>query len=222
MALNLVCAVLDRGPENLAEMAVLLALADGADKDTGETWPSQGRIAARSRQTPRSVRKVLERLRASGWVSWEKRLRPNGSQASNVYRLNLAMLGEGGRNHVPPPEPCSTPPRNHVPPPPEPRSTHGPEPRSTLEPSQKKETRARASASRAGARFASSRFETTRAPSPSVAPEVTAAGAALPAPAVRRALAASLGLPVFDPVAGCWRQGSASAEKIGRSCDVVA
>ena len=36
MAMNLVCAVLDRGPADLAEMAVLLAIADSADKDTGE------------------------------------------------------------------------------------------------------------------------------------------------------------------------------------------
>lgn len=128
MALNLVCAVLDRGPARLSDMAVLLAIADSADKDTGECWPSQRTIAARSRQTDRSVRNVLERLRADGWLTWKKRDRANGSRASSVYTVNLAKLGETPRNHVPAP-------RNDVPAPPEPRSDHAPEPRSALEPS---------------------------------------------------------------------------------------
>lgn len=139
MSLNLVCAVLDRGPANLAEMAVLLAIADSADKDTGEAWPSQVTIARRARQTDRSVRKVLERLRLGGWLSWETRRRANGSQASNVYTLNLVKLGEAREKVTAQPEPRSVIRRNHVPPPPEPRSTHAPEPRSALEPSQKKE-----------------------------------------------------------------------------------
>ena len=133
MAMNLVCAVLDRGPADLAEMAVLLAIADSADKDTGEAWPAQKTLARRSRQTDRSVRNVLARLRAAGWLTWEKRLRANGSQASNVYTLDLAKLGETPRNGVPTP-------RNDVPPPPEHGSAHAPEHGSALEPSQKKET----------------------------------------------------------------------------------
>ena len=111
MALNLVCAVLDRGPQDLAEMAVLLAIADSADKDSGEAWPSQVTIARRARQTDRGVRNVLARLRDAGWLTWEPRQRSNGSRATNVYTLNLAKLGEareGGampsstRNPVPP------------------------------------------------------------------------------------------------------------------------
>lgn len=152
MAINLMCAVLDRGPDDLCEMAVMLALADGADKDTGETWPSHKTIAHRARQTDRSVRNVLKRLEEGGWVTWEKRLRGNGSQASNVYTLNLEKLGETprqqpsksptatgakqGEHRSPPPEHRSAPPRNGVHPPPERRSDHAPERRSALEPSQ--------------------------------------------------------------------------------------
>lgn len=137
MALNLVCAVLDRGPADLAEMAVLLAIADSADKDTGEAWPSQKTIARRARQTDRSVRNVLARLRDAGWLTWEARARRNGSQASSVYTLDLGKLGEapkgaGGRNEGPAP-------RKHVPPPPERGSGHAPEQGSALEPSQNKE-----------------------------------------------------------------------------------
>lgn len=140
MALNLVVAVLDRGPARLADMAVLLAIVDSADRDTGEAWPSHRTIAARSRQTDRNVRKVLDRLREEGWLTWEPRKREGGSQTSNLYTVNLAKLGETPRNHVPPPRNDVPPsPGTTVRPPPEPRSAHAPEPRSALEPSQKKE-----------------------------------------------------------------------------------
>ena len=198
MALNLVCAVLDRGPDDLAEMAVLLALADGADKESGETWPSQATIARRSRQTDRSVRNVLERLRAGGWLTWEPRLRPNGSRASNCYTLNLEKLGEAravspakAAAAVPVKaaaalpvrasrsEPRSGGGRNHVPPRPEPRSGYAPEPRSGLEPSQKKE------------------------PCEAVISPVDEMSK-------RAALAASLGLPVRDKASGGWRSAGAA------------
>lgn len=94
MALNLVCAVLDRGPSDLAEMVVLLAIADSADKDSGEAWPSLPTVAARARQSVRSVHNVLARLRDGGWLTWENRVRPNGSKTSNVYTVNLERLGE--------------------------------------------------------------------------------------------------------------------------------
>lgn len=148
MALNLVCAVLERGPQDLAEMAVLLAIADSADKDSGEAWPSQVTIARRARQTDRGVRNVLARLRRDGWLTWEERKRANGSRASNVYTVNLVMLGEGreggpmpnadrnlvpGRARNPVPGGSGTPFRGV----PELRSGACPEPRSPLEPSLK-------------------------------------------------------------------------------------
>jgi len=71
---------------------VLLALADGADADSGETWPSQRRIAERARLTPRGVRLVLARLEADGWLVRERRTRANGSTASTLYRLDVARL----------------------------------------------------------------------------------------------------------------------------------
>lgn len=146
MALNLVCAVLDRGPKDLAEMAVLLAIADSADKDSGEAWPSVATIARRARQTDRSVHNVLARLRAADWLTWGPRSRANGSRASNVYTINLQALGEAREGGS-----AGRSPLNHVqgralnrvqsPPcttfrgPPEPRSEHAPERGSPLEPS---------------------------------------------------------------------------------------
>lgn len=157
MALNLVCAVLDRGPSDLAEMAVLLAIADSADKDSGEAWPSQSTIARRARQTDRSVRNVLRRLVDGGWLSIEPRKRPNGSATSNLYTVNLDKLGERleastARNHVP--GGSGTTFRAGS----EPRSTHAPEPCSAPEPSHKKEP------SRQGRQAAAPRAPASRAP----------------------------------------------------------
>lgn len=213
MALNLVCAVLDRGPANLAEMAVLLAIADSADKDSGEAWPAHKTIARRSRQTDRSVRNVLKRLRAAGWLTWRENKRPNGSQASNVYTVNLEKLGEtprgnGGRNNVPPP-------RNDVPPPPEHGSAHAPERGSALEPSQKKETTRAARAASSPRRSAPDRPTVARpmgggsGRSADVSENDTSARPA--DPWQRAASSAALGLKWLHPENGRWFPASSFA-----------
>lgn len=170
MALNLVCAVLDRGPSDLSEMAVLLAIADSADKDTGEAWPSQATIAQRARQTDRSVRNVIGRLVAAGWLSVEERRRPNGSRRSSLYTVNLAKLGEARAKPAPEPAGKGKGNRNGVPVAtgttfrgvPERGSGHAPEPRSALEPSQKKEPCAAVDDRRAAGRSASPRQAAAR------------------------------------------------------------
>lgn len=164
MALNLVCAVLDRGPRQQSDALVLLALADSADKDSGECWPSHKTIAHRARLSDRQVRTVLARLRADGWVTWEARKRGNGSAASNLYCLNLEKLGEAPRKSVPPGD---GPPRKSVPASPEVTSDHAPEVTSPLEPSQNKNLGAKASKPRSAPRSASSRSETARGARPS-------------------------------------------------------
>ena len=100
MALNLVCAVLDRGPSDPMCKLALLAIADSADKDTGEAWPSLATISARACVTPRRLRDILKRLRADGWLTWQHRQRPNGSQASSLYTVNLHKLGEAPRSRA--------------------------------------------------------------------------------------------------------------------------
>lgn len=236
MALNLVCAVLDRGPQDLAEMAVLLAIADSADKDSGEAWPSQATIARRARQTERSVRNVLARLRDAGWLTWAPRQRGNGSRASNVYSLNLAMLGEArergacssaARNPVPGtsrnsvPGGSGTPFRGAS----EPRSGHAPEPRSALEPSQNKEPCATVEKRRAAVRSAlppdgASRPGLTGATGQAIvgrpargagfAPVVAAVD-----PWAKAAAAAAMGLQWCHPATLDWFPASAFAEKRG-------
>lgn len=92
MAISLMIGALDRGPDDRSEAMVLIALADGADADSGETWPRVARIAERSRMTPRAVRLVLERLEQGGWLARERRSLANGRSTSTLYRLNVARL----------------------------------------------------------------------------------------------------------------------------------
>jgi len=94
MALNLIVAALERGPASPTDALVLIAICDSADKVSGEAWPSLRSLAQAARVTPRAVRSILARLVSDGWIEIERRHRPNGSQASNLYRVNLALLGE--------------------------------------------------------------------------------------------------------------------------------
>ena len=94
MALNLIVAALERGPASPTDALVLIAICDSADKVSGEAWPSLRSLAQAARVTPRAVNKILLRLVADGWIEIERRHRANGSQASNLYRVNLAQLGE--------------------------------------------------------------------------------------------------------------------------------
>lgn len=138
------------GPDDRGELLVLMALADNAN-DAGTCFPSAATIARKARMTDRGVRKVVDRLKADGWLTVAPRKRPgDGRQTSNMYQLSLSRLGarvapEGAANAASngaeprsaPPEPRSGESRNGVP-------GRAPEPRSGHEHSEGKDTRARA------------------------------------------------------------------------------
>ncbi len=85
---------------------VLLALADASD-DGGYCWPSIPTLAKKTCLDPRSVQRILNHLKAQGFLRVERRHRPDGSPTSNGYRLALN----------PPPGKMSPPP-DMLPPPP--------------------------------------------------------------------------------------------------------
>ena len=107
---------------------VLMALADIAD-DQGICWPSQNTLAKKCSMAERSVRRILLQLQASNLLFVESRFRPNGSLASNRYRLAI-----GG-----PPDNLSGAPRSPEVGPPGQRCPGGMDtgvhPRTTIEPS---------------------------------------------------------------------------------------
>jgi hypothetical protein len=86
-------AVWDFGPQGRTEMLVLMALADCADASSAECYPSLSHICAAARASRRCVIQTLAALQADGWITVLQRDRANGSQASNLYRINLEKLG---------------------------------------------------------------------------------------------------------------------------------
>lgn len=63
-------------------LVVLLCIADHAQDDTGEAWPSIARIAHRTRRSERAVFKALGVIEEAGWIE-----RINRPGHSTVYRM---------------------------------------------------------------------------------------------------------------------------------------
>ena len=72
---------------------VLVALADHANKKTGETFVGQKRIAEKTSQGVRTVRRHLDWLEENGFISREVRRRDNGSRSSDLTTLNMKEKG---------------------------------------------------------------------------------------------------------------------------------
>lgn len=69
---------------------ILLALADFADEETGECWPSQTRLAKKASISERTIRSHIAPLVEDGYI--EILARGDGRGHSTRYRLNLIRL----------------------------------------------------------------------------------------------------------------------------------
>lgn len=67
---------------------VLIGLAQFANEEN-EAWPSQQTIAKRTEQSERTVREHLSWLEENGFISSEKRTKPDGKKTSDLYVLNI-------------------------------------------------------------------------------------------------------------------------------------
>lgn len=83
MSIRIMSQVWDSGPEDRAELLVLLALADFAN-DAGECWPSMICIAAKARMTERGAQKIVRRLEETGWLEIAT---GGGRGGKNSYRI---------------------------------------------------------------------------------------------------------------------------------------
>lgn len=68
-----------------------------------EAWPSHALIGREAGISVTSVKKGLTELRALGLVTWERRVKPDGSQTSNIYHVKVEMDAER-QPKVDPPE----------------------------------------------------------------------------------------------------------------------
>ena len=72
-----------------AAKSILLCLADYADPEKNECWPSQMRLASDAEVSERTAREWLQRLEEWGLIARERRSRANGARASDMIVLQL-------------------------------------------------------------------------------------------------------------------------------------
>lgn len=72
-----------------AAKSILLCLADYADAERAECWPSQAQLAADAEVSERTAREWLQRLEDWGLLHRARRTRANGARASDMIVLNL-------------------------------------------------------------------------------------------------------------------------------------
>lgn len=91
MSIHVLTMVWSKGPENLKERMVLLAIADHAN-DSGSAFPGIELIAQKTCMDKRSVLRWLEVLEANGWMTIDRKSSGTGRKG-NTYYLNLTKLG---------------------------------------------------------------------------------------------------------------------------------
>ena len=72
-----------------AAKSILQCLADYADADSAECWPSQPKLAEDAEVSERTVREWLQRLEEWGLIGRERRSRANGARAADLIMLRL-------------------------------------------------------------------------------------------------------------------------------------
>lgn len=87
---------------------ILMALADEADDD-GFCWPSIKRIAKKACVSERTVRRAIADYGDSELLQVSTRVRADGGQSSNAYRLSLANAALQSQSPNPPTDNLSPP-----------------------------------------------------------------------------------------------------------------
>jgi DNA-binding transcriptional regulator PaaX len=79
--------VLENSEATLGARLVMIAIADAANQEGKNAWPSIARIARHSRLSPRRVKVLLHRLEASGELQVDR-----GAGPSGVHRYSLPLM----------------------------------------------------------------------------------------------------------------------------------
>jgi hypothetical protein len=79
---------------------VLIMLANYADPENFNCWPSQKLLADDCGCTVKTIQSALHRLEDAGIISFERRYRGNGSLTSNMYHLNIGDNADGVIQHI--------------------------------------------------------------------------------------------------------------------------
>lgn len=91
MSVEAIKWAMDAPVPSSTHFAVLVVLANFADEE-GTCWPSQATISARSKCSPRTVRRTLTELEDGGFISRIEQRRQNGSFTTDRFRLHVREL----------------------------------------------------------------------------------------------------------------------------------
>lgn len=94
MSVHVTSWVLRHSPATLGDRLVLLVLADKADEDGTNAWPSVATIASESRLSERQAQRCLRNLESAGAIVRHGRHR-NGNQRHGTYVYDVVMSPKG-------------------------------------------------------------------------------------------------------------------------------
>jgi biotin operon repressor len=94
MSIRMISAAIDLDLSP-SDKLILILLANNANDETGDCFPSQTYLAKRSGLSRGSVNRVIKRLETVGLVDTIPQYRDDGGRRSNRYRLNMNDTGGG-------------------------------------------------------------------------------------------------------------------------------
>jgi len=93
MSVKIMSAVFDKSKTEGNARLILLALADCANEE-GTCWPSISTISNMANVSVETCKKYLSAMEELKLVEVEDRFDKNGRRTSNIYRINVAKLGD--------------------------------------------------------------------------------------------------------------------------------
>ncbi len=94
MSIRMISAAIDL-ELSPSDKLILILLANNANDETGDCFPSQSYLAKRSGLSLSTVNRVIKRLETVGLVDIIPQYRDDGGRRSNRYRLNMNDIGGG-------------------------------------------------------------------------------------------------------------------------------
>ena len=92
MSIRMISAAIDLDLSP-SDKLILILLANNANDETGDCFPSQSYLAKRSGLSLGHVNRVLKRLKSEGFVDIIPQYRDDGGRRSNRYRLYMNVIG---------------------------------------------------------------------------------------------------------------------------------
>ena len=94
MSIRMISAAIDLDLSP-SDKLILILLANNANDETGDCWPSQSYLAKRSGLSLGHVNRVIKRLKSEGFVEIIPQYRDDGGRRSNRNSLYMAVIGGG-------------------------------------------------------------------------------------------------------------------------------